>query len=71
MGWPPRIVSAVEWSQPEPRGQAVCAAEGRAGEMTQSLWRSPKYYECILDITWLEFALLCFDCDRAFISFLK
>jgi hypothetical protein len=31
-----RIAAAVEWSQPEPRRQAVCAAEGRAGEVAQT-----------------------------------
>ena len=36
------MAATVEWSQPEPRRQAVCVAEGGAGEVTQVLWRSPE-----------------------------
>jgi hypothetical protein len=43
MGCPPRTATAVAGRRPlEPRGQAVCAAEGRAIEVTQAPWRSPE-----------------------------
>ena len=58
----------MEWIQPEPRRQDVCAAEGRAGEMTQALWRSPEDREWIPDIGQLEFDF-AFDCDCALIFF--
>lgn len=41
MGWPPRTAAMVECSQMEPR-QSVCAAKGRAGEMTEAPGRSPQ-----------------------------
>lgn len=34
--------AAVEWSQPKRRRRAVCAIEGRAGEVTQATWRRKK-----------------------------
>lgn len=36
MGQALPTVAAVQWSQPEPRRQAVCAAENRAREVTQA-----------------------------------
>jgi hypothetical protein len=36
MGWLPIIAAAVHWIWPEPRKQAVCAAEGGAAEVTQA-----------------------------------
>jgi hypothetical protein len=36
MGWPPRAAAGVAWSLTEPGRQAVCSAEGRAGEATQA-----------------------------------
>lgn len=48
MGCPPRTATAVAGRRPlEPRGQAVCAAEGRAIEVTQAPWRSPEDGEWI------------------------
>lgn len=37
VGGPP---AAAEWSQLEPRRQAVCAVEGGRAEATQAPWRS-------------------------------
>lgn len=39
MGRPSRIAAGVEWSMPEPGGQAVCVAEEGVGEETQAPWR--------------------------------
>lgn len=41
VGWPLRA-AVVDCSWPDPRGQAVCATEGRTGEATQVLWWSPE-----------------------------
>lgn len=40
-----RQAAVIKWSQPKPRRQIVFAAEDRAEEMTQALWRSPKDHE--------------------------
>lgn len=40
VGGPPTTVT-VEWSQPEPRRQAMCAAEAGAGGVTRTGWRGP------------------------------
>ncbi|KAL6054255.1 hypothetical protein STEG23_008471 [Scotinomys teguina] len=40
-GMTTKTVAAVEWNQPEPRRQAVCAADGRARDVTEALWSSP------------------------------
>ena len=37
----------MELSLPEPRNQAVCAAEGGAGEVTQAPWKNPEDREWI------------------------
>ena len=37
-----RIAAAVVWSQLEPTRQDVCATEGRAGDVTQTLERDQK-----------------------------
>lgn len=37
-----KTAGALEWSQTEPRRHAVCAAEGRAVEVTQDSWRGPE-----------------------------
>lgn len=41
MGPPPRT-AAVESSQLEPRRQVVCAADGKAGEVTPAPWWIPE-----------------------------
>ena len=46
----------------------VCATQGRAGEVTQSPWRSLDNHEWIPDIGQLEFDF-AFDCDCALIFF--
>lgn len=45
---PVRTAAAV-WGQQEPRRQAVCAAKGRAREVTQDLWRNLEDREWIPD----------------------
>jgi hypothetical protein len=50
----------VEWSQPEPRRQAVCAAEGRAGEVAQTPWGSLEDHEWVQD-NWTLCCLYCWD----------
>lgn len=70
VGWPQRVGIAVEWSQPEPGRPAVEAVEGRAGEVTQTSWRTLRNHEWILDtelLTQAKFALLWFDCDCALV----
>lgn len=50
----------------EPRGQAVCAADRRVGEVTQTPWRSPgDHEEMTLDIE--LFTLL--ECGFALFTF--
>jgi hypothetical protein len=58
----------VEWSQPEPRRQALCATNGRVREVIQFLWRVLKNHSGshILNI-WNLFLLL-FDYYCSFVS---
>lgn len=37
-----KTAGALEWRQTEPRRHAVCAAGGRAVEVTQDSWRGPE-----------------------------
>lgn len=39
MGLTTRTADAVEWRRPESRTQAVLAAENKAGDVVQALWR--------------------------------
>lgn len=66
-GIPPRTSSAPDWNKVAPRRHAVCAAEGRAVEVTQDSWRGPEDSEWILDSRhWSIYTLqlwIPFDCD--------
>lgn len=46
----------------------MCAAERRAGEVTQAPWRSPENHGCILD-NWVLFILL--ECDFCFVQIMS
>lgn len=58
MGKSSKAAAVVEWSEPESRRQAVCAADGRAGEVTQAPWRSTENYDCIPDNWTFELFIL-------------
>lgn len=61
LGCPPRTAAGLEWTQPEPRGQAVCAMDGRGRETDllrgplelRRLWVSPRCQT--LDVLQLNF----------------
>jgi hypothetical protein len=59
LAWPTRTASAVEWSQLEPRRQAVCAAEGRAGGFTKLL-EEPRWWQVNPRQWMLEFGFALF-----------
>lgn len=48
--WDAPRTAAVGWSHPQPRRQTVCAAEGRAREVTQAPWRNPGDHEWTPDL---------------------
>lgn len=57
MGKPPRTAAAAEWRQPESSTQSsVC----RAGELPQSLWKSPEDHKRIQD-NWTLGYLYCWS----------
>lgn len=66
MEWPSRTVTVVEWRQPKPRRQIVCATEGGVWEVTkalrgaQRLWVDPgiEFWVIFMVGVWFCFFML-------------